>query len=165
MKVRYLVLLMILAGVLSAQPGRGFRGSLTPPTPEPMVDRQVNMLTRFFGLTPAEVLNFKGILTAEQTCLAAISTTPGLESPKTARQALTDAIKSNNPTNISNALTAFNAVQAAQEACRISAAAALYAGLTEPGQQAKVGNGLGPLLGGGGGPRFGPHPGGPPAGH
>jgi hypothetical protein len=156
---------MILAGVLSAQ-GRQFRGggSLTPPTPAELVQREVNMLTKFFSLTPTQVTNVTGILNTEQTCLTAIPTTPGLESPQSARQALVDAIKLNNPTNISKAITALTAVQAAQETCRAAAAAAIYAGLTEPGQQAKVGNGLGPLMGGGG-PHFGPHPGGPPPGH
>jgi len=161
MKVRYLVLPMILAGVLSAQPGRGFRGSLTPPTPEQMVDRQVNFLTKFFGLTPTQVTDVTGFVTAEQKCLAANST-----NAKSAREGLVAAIKLNNPTNISAAISTLGAVQTAQETCRATAAAAIYADLNQPGQQAKVGNGLGPLLGGGGGPRqFGPHPGGPPPAH
>ena len=160
MKVRYVVLPMILAGVLSAQPARGFRGSLTPPTPAQMVERQVNFLTKFFSLTTSQVTAFTGFLTTEQTCLAA-----NTANAKSAREGLVAAIKLNNPTNISTAIGTLSAVQAAQETCRATAAAAMYAGLTEPGQQAKVGNGLGPLLGGGGGPRphpGGPHPSGPP---
>src|SRR5579862_3398406 len=98
MKVRYLVLPMILAGVLSAQPGSGRHGSLTPPTPEQLVDREVNMLTKFFSLTSTEAGNFKTILTAEQVCMGAIPTPPGLKNPQSARQALVDAIKGNNPT-------------------------------------------------------------------
>ena len=156
MKVRYLVLPMILAGVLSAQPGRGFRGSLTPPTPAQMVERQVNFLTKFFALTTPQVTAFTGFLTTEQTCLAA-----NTANAKSARESLVAAIKLNNPTNISNAIGTLSAVQVAQGSCRATAAAAIYAGLTEPGQQAKVGNGLGPLMGGEGGPHFGPHPGGP----
>ena len=147
---------MILAGVLSAQPGRGFRGSLTPPTPAQMVERQVNFLTKFFSLTPSQVTDVTGFLTTEQTCLAA-----NAANAKTARENLVAAIKLNNPTNISAAIGALGTVQTAQETCRATAAAAIYADLTQPGQQAKVGDGLGPLLGGGGGPNFGPHPGGP----
>jgi hypothetical protein len=150
---------MILAGVLSAQPGRGMRGSLTPPTPEQMVEREVNFLTKFFSLTPTQVTDVTGFITTEQKCLAA-----NTANAKSARQALVDAIKLNNPTNISAAITNLGAVQTAQETCRATAAAAIYADLKEPGQQAKVGNGLGPLLGGGG-PHGGPHPGGPPPAH
>jgi hypothetical protein len=157
MKVRYLVLPMILAGVLSAQPGRGFRGSLTPPTAQDLVNLQVSFLTKFFSLTPSQVTDVTGFLTTEQTCLAANTT-----NAKSAREGLVAAIKLNNPTNISAALGTLSTVQAAQETCRATAAAAIYADLNQPGQQAKVGNGLGPLLDGGGGPHFGPHPGGPP---
>ncbi len=165
MKVQFLVLPMIFVGVLSAQPGRGMHGSLTPPTAQDLVNRQVNFLTKYFSLTPSQVTDVTKFLTAEQTCLGAIPTTDKLETPQAAHQALVDAIKLNNPTNISAALTALSAVQAAEETCGATAAAAIYADLTQPGQQAKVGNGLGPLMGGGGGPHFGPHPGGPhPAG-
>jgi hypothetical protein len=151
---------MILAGVLSAQPGGGRHGgSLTPPTAQQLVTREVNFLTKFFTLTPSQVSDVTGFVTAEQTCMGAISTNPKLGSPQAAHQALADAIKLNNPTNISAALATVEAVQAAEESCRVTAAAAIYADLTQPGQQAKVGNGLGPLLGGG--PHFGPHPGGP----
>jgi len=157
MKVRYLVLPIILAGVLSAQ-GRQFRGggSLTPPTPAEMVQREVTMLTEFFSLTPSQVTDVTGFLNTEQTCLAATTA-----NAKSAREGLVAAIKLNNPTNISAAIAALGAVQTAQETCRAAAAAAIYADLTQSGQQAKVGSGLGPLLGGGG-PHFGPHPGGPP---
>ncbi len=148
---------MILAGVLSAQPGRGFRGSLTPPTPEQMVAREVSFLTKFFSLTPSQVTDVTGFVTTEQKCLAA-----NAANAKSARQALVDAIKLNNPSNISTAISNLGTVQTAQETCRATAAAAIYADLNQPGQQAKVGNGLGPLLGGGGGGHFGPHPGGPP---
>jgi hypothetical protein len=160
MKVRYLVLPMIFVGVLSAQPGRGFRGSLTPPTPEQMVERRVNFLTKFFSLTTSQVTDVTGILTAEQKCLAAVSPTP-----QAARAAFVTAVKGANPTVIASAMTAVTSSGAAAETCRLTAAAAIYADLTDPAQQAKVGNGLGPLLGGGGGPHFGPHPGGPPPAH
>jgi hypothetical protein len=160
MKVRYLAIPMILAGVLSAQPARGFRGSLTPPTPAQMVERQVTFLTKFFSLTSSQVTDVTGFLTTEQTCLAA-----NTAAAKSAHEGLVAAIKLNNPTNISAAITTLGTVQTAQETCRAAAAAAIYADLTQPGQQAKVGNGLGPLMGGGGGAHFGPHPGGPPPAH
>ena len=157
MKVRYLVLPMILVGVLSAQPGRGMHGSLTPPTPAQMVEREVNFLTKFFSLTPSQVTDVTGFVTTEQNCLGADTT-----NAQSAREGLVAAIKSGSPTGISTAIGALSAVQSAQETCRATAAAAIYADLTQPGQQAKVGAGLGPLMGGrGGGPHFGPHPGGP----
>lgn len=150
---------MILAGVLGAQPGRGMHGSLTPPTPAQMVEREVNFLTKFFSLTPSQVTDVTGFVTAEQTCLGADTT-----NAQSAREGMVAAIKSGNPTAISTAIGALSAVQSAQETCRATAAAAVYADLTQPGQQAKVGTGLGPLMGGGG-PHFGPHPGGPPPAH
>jgi hypothetical protein len=160
MKVRYLVLPIILAGVLSAQ-GRQFRGggSLTPPTPAQLVEREVSFLTKFFTLTPTQVTAVTGFVTTEQTCLAANTT-----NLQTAREALVTAIKGANPTTISTAISNLSAVQSAQETCRATAAAAIYADLTSA-QQAKVGSGLGPLMGGGGGPHFGPHAGGPPPAH
>ena len=159
MKVRYLVLPMIFVGVLSAQPGHGMRGSLTPPTPEQVVDREVTFLTRYFSLTPAQATDVKGVLTTEQTCLASSST-----NLKTVREGLVTAIKTPSG-DVATAISNLSAVQVAQETCRAKAAAAIYADL-QPGQQAKVGDGLGPLMGGGGGgPHFGPHPGGPPPAH
>lgn len=152
---------MIFVGVLSAQPGRRMHeSSLTPPTPAQMVEREVNFLTKFFSLTPSQVADVTGFVTAEQKCLGGNST-----NAQSARQSLVDAIKLNNPSNISAAISNLSALQAAQETCRATAAAAIYADLNQPGQQAKVGNGLGPLMGGGGGPRFGPHHGGPPPAH
>ena len=146
---------MILAGILSAQPGR-HGASLTPPTAPQLVDREVNFLTRYFTLTTSQASDVKGFVTTEQTCLAANTT-----NAQTAREGLVTAIKSGKSGDISAAIGALSAVQLAQETCRAAAAAAIYADL-QPGQQAKVGNGLGPLMGGGGGgPHGGPHPGGP----
>jgi hypothetical protein len=129
-------------------------GSLTPPTAEQLVDGEVNFLTRYFSLTPSQVSDVTGFLKTEQNCLAANTT-----NLQTARAGLVTAIKAKSG-DISGAISALSAVQAAQETCRATAAAAIYADLTQPGQQAKVGSGLGPLLGGGGGgPRMGPPPG------
>jgi len=154
MKVRYLVLPMILAGVLSAQPGRGFRGgSLTPPTASELLTWEVNSLTKYFGLTTTQVGQVTPIVSAEQSCLTTIPP----PSAQTLHENLATAIKTPGG-NISGAITALANFQSAQETCRATAAAGIYAILTGS-QQAKLGNGLGPLLGGG--PHFGPHPGGP----
>jgi len=148
---------MVAATSLMAQgPGgpRGFGGhanSLTPPTAAEMVQWEVNHLTKFFSLTPAQVTAVSGFLTTEQTCLAANST-----NLQTARQGLVSAIKTGNPP-VSTAVTTLNGLQGDQELCRATAAAAIYGQLTGT-QQMQVGTGLGPLMGGGGG--FGPPHGG-----
>jgi hypothetical protein len=157
MKARFAVLSIILAGVLSAQPPRGFRGggdSLTPPTAAELVQRKVAMLTKFLGLTtsPDQVTPVTGFVTTEQTCLAGAST-----NLKSAHDALVAAIKA-GPGGIPTAVNNLSAAQAAEETCRATAAAEIYGILTGP-QQTKLGNGLGLLMGGGGGPRMGPPPG------
>jgi Spy/CpxP family protein refolding chaperone len=120
-----------------------------------MVEHEVSFLTKFFTLTTTQVTAVTGFVTTEQTCLSANST-----NLQTAREALVTAIKGANPTTISTAIANLGALQSAQETCRATAAASIYADLTST-QQAKLGSGLGPLMGGGGG-HFGPHPGGPP---
>jgi Spy/CpxP family protein refolding chaperone len=139
---------MIFAGLLGAQ-GRGFGGggSLTPPTPAQTIQNEVNRLTRFFNLTSSQVTEVTKILTTEQACLQGDST-----NLQTAREALVTAIKAGNSGNISAAIATLTSLQAAQETCRATAEAAIYADLT-PTQQALVGSGLGPLGGGGGQPR------------
>lgn len=156
MKVRFIVLPVMLAGILSAQ-GHGPRGgSLTPPTPQELVQRRVDGLTKFFGLTTAQAMQVSTIITTEQSCLEANST-----NLKSAREGLVAAIKGGSSSAISTAVGSLSSYQAVEEGCRATAAAAIYGGLTPPlttAQLAKLGNGLGPLLGGGG-PRFGPPPG------
>lgn len=149
MKLRYLILPMMLAGVLSAQP-RGFRGgaSLTPPTASELLTREVDFLTKYFTLTTTQVGQVTAIVSYEQqTCL------PPSATLQAARQGLVTAIKSGISANITAALGVLSPLQADQEACRANAAAGIYAILTGP-QQAKLGSGLGILLGGGG--RMGP---------
>jgi len=149
MKARLLALPIILAGVLSAQGPGPRRNSLTPPTPAEVLQRQVDFLTRFYSLTTApqnQVSQVTTILSTEQSCL------PTSDAMRTAREGLVTAIKTGTPT-IADAVTAVNHLQAEQETCRATAAAGIYAILT-PTQQMK---GIGPLLGGGRGPRgFGP---------
>jgi hypothetical protein len=138
---------MILAGLLGAQ-GRGYRGvsSLNPPTPAQTIQNEVNRLTRFFGLTSSQAGEVTTILTSEQTCLQGDSA-----SLKTAREGLVAAIKSGSSGSISAAIANITTLQATQETCHATAAAGIYGDLTST-QQAKLGSGLGPLLGGGGFP-------------
>ncbi len=156
MKARFLVVALTVATALMAQgPGGGFRGnSLTPPAPPTaaeLVTREVNFLTKFFGLTGNQPDQVSAILTTEQGCLA--SNTTALQ---TARAALVTAIKSGSETNIATAIAGIHSVQAAQDTCRATAAAAIYTTVLTSAQQMKTGNGLGPLLGGGGGFARGP---------
>jgi hypothetical protein len=129
--------------------GRGNPGNATPPDPAAIVQREVRMLTGFLGLDAGQAANATTALTTEQTCLAS-----GAAAVKAARTALTDAIKANAgiPGGVANLSTA----EQAQALCRADAAAAIYASLTQL-QKDKLGNGLGPLMGGPGGfrgPRF-----------
>jgi hypothetical protein len=137
---------MIFAGLLGAQ-GRGYRNSttLTPPTSAQTIQNEVNRLTRYFGLTSTQVNEVTGILTTEQSCLQGDTT-----ALQTDREALVAAIKSGNSGSVATAINNLTSVEAAQATCRASAAAAIYADLIST-QQAKLGTGLGPLLGGGAG--------------
>jgi len=151
MKVSLLALPIVLAGVLSAQ-GPGPRAhSLTPPTASEVLQRQVDFLTRFYSLTPAQVGPVTTIVSTEQSCL------PTFAAMRTAREALVTAIKTN--TKVSDAVAALNTLQGDQEGCRATAAAGIWA-LLDSTQQMK---GIGPLLRGGGrgrgrGPGFRPGP-------
>jgi hypothetical protein len=136
---------MILAELLGAQGARIPAGpSLTPLTPAQLVQNEINRLTKYFGLSSTQVGEVTTILTTEQTCLQGDST-----NFETAREALVTAIKSGNSGSISAAIAMLTSLQAAQETCHATGAAAIYADLNST-QQAKLGSGLGPLLGGGG---------------
>ena len=149
MKARILVAALVAATSLMAQgPGRSFgdRANATPPTPAEIAQMEVNHLTKFFSLTPTQVTAVTGFVTAEQTCLATNSA-----NLKTARAALLGAIKS-GPGGVVSAVNAISPLEADQEICRATAAASIYVQLTST-QQMQLGNGLGPLMGGGpGGP-------------
>ena len=152
MKARFLALVVIAASSLMAQgPGRPFGGradSATPPTPPTaaeMVQMQVNHLTKFFSLTSTQVTAVSGFLNAEQTCLATNSA-----SLKTARANLLAGIKSGTTGSIASLVGAIGPLETDQEICRATAAASIYGQLTSA-QQTQLGNGLGPLMGGGGG--------------
>ncbi|HEV2200700.1 MAG TPA: hypothetical protein VGR73_12840 [Bryobacteraceae bacterium] len=152
MKLRLLIVPAFMATALLAQgpggqgghreiPGGGPQG--TPPDPAKIVQHNVKMLTVFFDLDTAQVATATAALTTEQTCL-----TGGAAALKTARMSLTDAIKAN--AGISGAVANLSAVEQAATLCRADAAAAIYAVLSMT-QQAKLTNGLGPLMGGPGG--------------
>jgi hypothetical protein len=159
MKARFLVVALTMATALMAQGpgGGGFRrDALTPPTPPTaaeLVTREVNFLTKFFGLTGNQPTQVTTILTTEQSCLAGNTT-----ALQTARAALVTAIKSGSETNIAAAIAGIHTVEAAQDTCRATAAGAIYTTVLTSAQQMKIANGLGPLLGGGGFARGGgPH--------
>jgi hypothetical protein len=146
MKTRFLFLPLLIAATLFAQPPRGFgRNSTgTPPTPAEIVAREVQFLTRFLGLDTGQQAAATTALTDAQAQLA-------LNAPtlKTDRAQLVDAIKSNNLGVIDTLTSTIANLQGQNDAIRAKAAATIYASLT-PAQQMKLGNGLGPLMGGGG---------------
>ena len=155
MKVCFLALPLLAAGVLSAQ-GPGPR-SLTPPTASEVLNRQVGFLTKFYGLNTTQAGTVMTLVSAEQSCL------PTSAAMRTARETLVAAIKTGpvGAATITAALTNLNTLQGDEETCRAAAATAIWALLDPATQRIK---GIGPLLGGpggrGGGPGFrhGPPP-------
>jgi len=155
MKARLFVLPLLIAATLSAQgPHGGFgrNSSGTPPTPAEMVAREVQMLTRFLSLDATQQATATTALTNAQTQLAVNAATL-----KADRLQLVTAIKANQVSGIPTLTSTIANLQGQQDAIRATAAATIYASLT-PAQQMKLGDGLGPLMGGGGGwgrgPRF-----------
>jgi hypothetical protein len=155
MKVRLFVLSILIAATLLAQGPRGGFGrnsNGTPPTPADIVAREVQMLTRFLTLDAGQQATATTALTNAQAQVA-------LNAPtlKADRAQLVDAIKDPRQAGAIDTLTSTIAnLQGQNDAIHAKAAAAIYASLT-PAQQMKLGNGLGPLMGGGGfgrGPRF-----------
>jgi len=153
MKVRLFVLPILIAATLLAQGPRGFgrNSNGTPPTPAEIVAREVQMLTRFLSLDANQQATATTALTNAQAQVALNAATL-----KTDRGQLVDAIKANQVSVIPTLTSTIANLQGQNDAIRATAAAAIYASLT-PAQQMKLGNGLGPLMGGGGfgrGPRF-----------
>jgi len=157
MKFRFLILSLVAVGTLCAQPPRGFHGNATsgtppaPPTPAEQATRETARLTRFLNLDPTtqqpEIL---AILTTEYTQLQANA--PALQ---TLRTSLATAIKT-NPGQIDSVLLQISPLQEQQDAIRAKATAQVYA-LLSADQKTKLGDGLGLLGSGPGGPgRFGP---------
>jgi Spy/CpxP family protein refolding chaperone len=109
------------------------------------------MLTRFLTLDAGQQATATTALTNAQAQIALNAATL-----KTDRGQLVDAIKANQVGAIDTLTSTIANLQGQNDAIRAKAAATIYASLT-PAQQMKLGNGLGPLMGGGGfgrGPRF-----------
>jgi Spy/CpxP family protein refolding chaperone len=156
MKARILIATLAMATALLAQPpGGGFRRNASPGgTPVNPVDREVKMLTRMLDLSAAQQTTITGILGADTTKLQGLQDTL-----KTKRANLAAAIKLNS--DLTGPVAALSLTQSSIEGIRAGEAAAIYQTLT-PEQKTKLGDGLGPLYGGGGpGPGFG-RMGGPP---
>jgi hypothetical protein len=154
MKYVLLAAPMLIGAVLFAQgPGarRNFNGAAgTPPTPAQIAQRETNRLTRFFSLTSTQQSTVLGILTTADTQVAALQT-----QIQPLRAALPAAIKANNPAQINSTLQQISPLQQQMESIRAVAAGQIYATVLTASQQGQVANGLGPLLGQGGGFRRG----------
>lgn len=152
MKARFLIYPMLIAATLFAQgPRRGFGPdpNAAPPTPADIVAREVRMLTRFLTLDAGQQAAATTALTNAQTQVALNAATL-----KADRGQLVDAIKGNDLGAIDTLTSTIANLQGQNNAIRAKAAAAIYLVLHDD-QKAKLGNGLGPLLGGPGrGPRL-----------
>lgn len=136
---------LIMTAALSAQPPAG-RGDPS--------QRLENMLTRSLSLNATQQNQVHTILADAQ-----VQSQGSAAQLKTLRSSLIDAIKTNNTALIDSLTLQISQQQQPLEAIRSKAAAQIYAILTAD-QQAKLGNGIGMLMGGGFGP--GMRRGGPP---
>jgi len=147
MRARLFVLPILISATLFAQGphgGLGRNSTGTPPTPAEIVAREVQMLTRFLTLDAGQQATATTALTNAQAQLA-LNAAP----LKTDRGQLVDAIKGNQLGTIDTLTSTIANLQGQNDAIRAKAAGAIYAVLTAD-QKTKLGNGLGPLLGGGG---------------
>ncbi len=147
MKVRLFLLPLLIAATLFAQGPRGGFGrdpNAAPPTAAEIIAREVQMLTRFLTLDAGQQATATTALTNAQAQVALNAATL-----KTDRGLLVDAIKGNQLGSIDTLTSTIANLQGQNDAIRAKAAAAIYASLTAD-QKTKLGNGLGPLLGGGG---------------
>jgi hypothetical protein len=148
MKLQSIITIGLLAGgVLCAQPPHN-RATATPPTPAQMPQRETDRLTKFFTLTAPQQITVLGILTTADMGIQAI--TPQIQLLQTA---LVGAIKGNNG-SISSIVAQISSLQEQEQVIRANAANQIYTTVLTATQQAQVGNGLGPLMGGWG-PGFG----------
>ena len=155
MKTRVLVIGLTMAAALMAQPPEGgFRrnANATPPTPQELIQRQVDRMTRFLTLSSAQQTQVTNFLSANINNLTSFHATM-----KTEHEAVIAAIKANSG-GVASAVAAASSTQAQVETIRANEAAAIYAILTAD-QKTKIGDGLAMLSGGGGG-GHGPGPGG-----
>jgi hypothetical protein len=145
MKIRAVAMALTMAGVLLAQPPQGrFQGDAggAPPTPQEMIQHQVDRLTHFLTLTSDQQTKVTGILTADVNNLTTLR-----DSAKTQREAVLAAIKGN--TGIGATVSALSNTQGQVETIRATEAAAIYA-ILNADQKLKVGDAVNMLAGGGG---------------
>lgn len=114
-----------------------------PPDPATMVQRRVEMLTRFLSLTDAQVSQATTIFTDAQTAAAPLRT-----SAQDARKALQTAVKANDAGGITNAANTIGGLTGQEVAIQGKADAAFYQILTAD-QKAKYDQrgGMGPGMG------------------
>jgi hypothetical protein len=154
---RVFTIVLIGGSALYAQRPHG-RANAAAPTPAQIAQRDTDRLTRFFTLNTGQQSTVLGILTTAETQLQGITS-----QIQPLRTTLTSAIKSDNQSLISSTLHQIMNLQEQEEVIRANAAGQIYATVLTTAQQAQVGNGLGPLTGGGqGGGRRGPGGFGPP---
>ena len=155
MKASVFVAALTMAGALLAQPPvGGFRRdpNATPPTPQQMIQREVNRLTRFLTLSTDQQTQITNILSADISNLTSLQA-----NLKTERAAVLTAIKSNS--GVAAAVSALSATQAQVETIRANEAALIYTTVLTADQKTKVGDAVQMLSGGGGpgpGRGFGP---------
>jgi Spy/CpxP family protein refolding chaperone len=155
MKIRAVAMALTMAGALLAQPPQGrFQGNAggAPPTPQEMIQHQVERLTHFLTLTSDQQAKVTGILTADVNNLTTLR-----DSIKTQREAVLAAIKGNS--GVGAAVSALSSTQAQIETIRATEAAAIYL-ILNADQKLKVGDAVN-MLAGGGGPSGPGGPGGP----
>jgi hypothetical protein len=147
MKSAFLAIPLLCGTFLFAQgPGFHGNGSGTPPTPGQIAQNETTRLTRFFNLNSTQQSAVLGILTTAQGKIATLRT-----EIQPLRTTLTAAIKANNPNQIAATLQQISPLQEQIEVIQDGAAGEIYATVLSSSQQAQIGNGVGPLLGGGGG--------------
>jgi hypothetical protein len=137
---------MLIAATLFAQGprrGSGRDPNAAPPTPAEIVTREVQMLTRLLTLDAGQQSAATTALTNAQAQLAL-----NAAALKTDRGQLVDAIKGNQLGTIDTLTSTIANLLGQNAAIHAKAAAAIYVVLHDD-QKAKLGNGLGPLLGGG----------------
>jgi hypothetical protein len=146
---RILTIVLIAGSALYAQRQHGGANTTppTPPTPAQIAQRETDRLTRFFTLNAGQQTTVLGILTNEESQLQVLAS-----QIQPLRTALTAAIKANSTGMIGSTLLLLSNLQEQEEVLRANAAGQIYATVLSATQQAQVGNGLGPLMGGGPGP-------------
>ncbi len=147
MKSAFLAVPLLCGSFLFAQ-GPGFYGHAngTPPTPAQIAQNETTRLTRFFNLTSTQQTTVLGILTTSETQIVTLRS-----EIQPLQTTLVAAIKANNPTQITAALQQISPLQEQVQALQAGAAGQIYATVLTSTQQAQITNGLGPLMGGGGG--------------